>query len=369
MARRNGKDTMIIACPACNTRYAVPDEAIGIEGRTVRCAKCKHNWFQDGPELAPREEKAEPTVEPTPAKVAEPEPDATADEDDAQDLVSSAREPTNSEVPAAVDAADHDTAEATSPEELPTDAAADTSAQPSVAHWRTSDQAGDQAGHRVGDQDSEQTETPTDETIEPEAPTTPPPAYVHSADPERVDVGPADHDNASDDLEHSEEIETFYVDADEPSQFDYEPPFRARRNPLKMWTAAGVIFAILAFGTIIGVNYWGLPDWVPVEQPTFGVEEPDLLLDFPADQQDRRTLPNGTEYFGASGTVTNIGRSTINVPSILIVLRDERGRIVYNWEVVPPQSQLAPGATMTVKEAVTDVPRSAKIAEIGWKPS
>jgi len=40
---------MIIACPACATRYAVPDSAIGVEGRTVRCAKCRHSWFQDGP--------------------------------------------------------------------------------------------------------------------------------------------------------------------------------------------------------------------------------------------------------------------------------------------------------------------------------
>ena len=40
---------MIIACPACATRYVVPDSAIGIDGRTVRCAKCKHSWFQDGP--------------------------------------------------------------------------------------------------------------------------------------------------------------------------------------------------------------------------------------------------------------------------------------------------------------------------------
>jgi predicted Zn finger-like uncharacterized protein len=42
---------MIIACPACSTRYAVPDSAIGVDGRTVRCAKCRHSWFQEGPAL------------------------------------------------------------------------------------------------------------------------------------------------------------------------------------------------------------------------------------------------------------------------------------------------------------------------------
>jgi len=49
---------MIIACPACSTRYAVPDSAIGVDGRTVRCAKCRHSWFQEGPELVLAETEA-----------------------------------------------------------------------------------------------------------------------------------------------------------------------------------------------------------------------------------------------------------------------------------------------------------------------
>lgn len=159
------------------------------------------------------------------------------------------------------------------------------------------------------------------------------------------------------------------LDEDEMvSRFDYQPPFKPRRNYVRLWTWAAAIFALVALGTIAVVNYIGLPDWVPVSQPLFGAAEPDLELSFPVEEQERRTLPNGTEFFGARIEITNTARETREIPPILIVMRDQRERNVFSWVVNPPQSTLAPGETLSINEAVTDVPRSAVFADIGWAP-
>jgi predicted Zn finger-like uncharacterized protein len=288
---------MIIACPACNTRYAVPDSAIGVDGRTVRCAKCRHSWFQDGPRI---ELPAAPPAPPPPPPPA-PEPEA-------------------------VEQVEHDLPEA------PAQAEPEPVAEPEP-----------------------ETEP------EPEAPA----AFAED------DYAAPSAPPLSDEPLGEREDAPAYSDDDYSygeSSFAHEPPFRARRNPAKMWMLAAVLFAVVSLGALAAVMRYGLPDWVPFTRETFAEKQAGLELNFPKNWQERGKLKNGSYYYNLAGTITNVGSTRRSVPTLLLVFRGSRNQPVFTKEIVPPKSALAPGESMDINQAIVDLPPAAKYREIGWKP-
>lgn len=301
---------MIIACPACSTRYVVPDNAIGVDGRTVRCAKCKHSWFQEGAS--------------------------------AEDVVGSAKAN-----PAAAPIAARES------DSVPTSAGAQPAAPQMPEAERTERQPG--APQRAAEDAAveKRAENATSRHRAPDFDETPPPSFS-----ERAGNG------IEAEYEHEGEVH----EDDLVSRFDRSPPFGPRRNTLKLWTWAAAIFALLAAGAIFAMSRYGTPDWWPVDKPLFGEAQPDLSLSFPPEAQRWRELENKTWMFTARIEVTNNAREPRRLPPVLIVMLNEREDQIYSWVVQPPQPTLAPGETIAIDEARTDVPRGAVYADVGWAP-
>ena len=342
-------DTMIISCPECGTRYAVPDTAIGNEGRTVRCAKCKHSWFQ------------EPVVIQTaPQRVSDMAPETEAP---------NVSDPVPPRSPVVSKTSRGDGVAGGAPPRVPTPSADKAATRPEdfpEPKPKPQTEVSD-AGESASNQDTNITQPSASDVDFAEEPST-----ANYKDP-LASPAEEEEDFGSEATPFDDDYESAYPEEDESeedvSHFEYRAPFTTRRNPVKMWSIAAGVFALMAVAMIGAVNYLGVPSALPFNQPTFGIGRPDLVLDFPEAQQRTEILESGVEIFRVRGAITNAGSTSSAVPRLVVVFEDENGREVFSKIIAPAKSELAPGESLNVTEAVSNYPASSYKAKIGWAPN
>ncbi len=278
---------MILVCPNCATRYIVPDEAIGVSGRQVRCAACKFSWFQEGPALQARDDVM-PPVAPAPAAAA----------------------------PASRDETGHATFDETAATPRPVD-------------------------HAAREQDF-------DATGESDRDAGPPRGQARAVDVSGVE--PTVPRTAG-----WEESRAGF-DGDMPQ---VARPARRRRNPARLWTYAALLFFLVVAAAGGALYYFGPPQWAVRAGLLADNQEPDLLF-YLAKPAERRSLPNGSEYFAFSARIVNSGAAVLSVPPVEVQLRDRQDRLVFSWTTKADKAQLKPGEEASINESRLDIPKNAE---------
>lgn len=143
------------------------------------------------------------------------------------------------------------------------------------------------------------------------------------------------------------------------SPFAPEPPFRPRRNPARLWTAAAVLFFLLAVAAGGALYVFGPPAWAVRAGLIADSAEPDLLF-YLAKPAERRKLPSGQEFFAFSARIVNSGAETQSVPPVVVELRDRQNRLVFSWTTKADKSELKPGEEASINESRLDIPKSAE---------
>jgi len=359
----------ILECPGCRTRYEIP-VSIPEGGRKVRCANCSHIWVAQPEDTFRMGEEPAPFAQPEAEEIVfrsgdeEPGPGAdTAPEDDFGDVAIN-EEQASGEF-AAADAM---------PQERDSVASDPQAFAAAVAEAEARAEA-------TGDfmPAEQEVEFSSDDTAEDDSAGKVIDAEFVDADPVADDQGDHPAEDAAGDqaAARTDEVAAFY---DEPGEDDgsqvaapSEPIVtrkpRRRKKGLRTGLAAGWAILLLAVGAMA---YFAVTQRVeivrlmPGSAPLFeavGLPVNIRGLDF-RDVAYSWETDGGQVVLEVHGDIVNLTSQPLEVPSLILGLRDEAGTEVYQWEEDVMNTPLGAGDSATFAVRIPTPPKSIKSVQV-----
>jgi predicted Zn finger-like uncharacterized protein len=357
---------MLIVCPSCSSRYNLPDDKIGPEGRHVRCSACASEWFVGAAAPGPVEKAADTSADglahadvqadldewakevaraaeadvgvameftPTVGPDWTPPPAAAADDGDepgaAMDVAAAAdlMDQADGETPASADEPDEPGAD-----QGQTDTAAKAAALAALASAQ-----GRPKGWRRFLPFGGKTASVPPKTA------SAPAARRAAAAPRPVKIGPA----------------------------KIGPVKRGRgksgsgglKGLFKPIAAAAVGCALIAGAIILRAD---IVRRAPSAAPVFaaiGLPVNVVGLSF-SDVRSHLVAEADGRFLIVEGRVSNVDHDQVRVPPIEVRLRDAGQRTVYTWTTEPPRSTLRPGEALHFRTRLATPPESGRDVEV-----
>lgn len=323
---------MIVSCPNCASRFTLPDGALGIAGRKMRCARCEHTWHQMPPEQdaddAFAAAPAEPQRAPATASAAMAGPGPMAGGEDLP--MEMDVEASGFRRPPPPDAGD-----------IPLESGFDEAP----------------AGRDMGEDDTTDLDALSD--------------LLNRTVPTDDEDDDPDSGRGRGDLDA-------LLDADSPDPIPsmFESPDDEGEGGRKSGALGAVVGVLVVLGLIAAGAWFGrdqIMAWVPQAAGIYAglglpVETVGIGLRF-QNVAGERVVEEGVDTLIVRGFIGNISGNTQDLPHLKLTLYDAEDKPIQSMVSRPPQATLEPDSTAGFRLTLENPAAAARRFEVDWTPA
>ena len=364
---------MILTCPSCGTKFRIPNDALGDAGRKLRCAACKHVWFEAPARPEPVEPEAPAAIEETPP------PPCTPDEPAVQEALPESQDDFNSQ--AAPDAAPCAPGEQ-EPQKTPfsvvkpepehaSEAFAPVATEPDSQESNKTVQASDVGSISEPADPAPPPETQPSAVFTPRDPTGQTPEREQEPEPsEAPDNGKGFSSDTvtpeQQDIETRTEPTFDISRVVAPDSAPAEKPRKKRGGGAKAFLLLLLLIVAVGFGLFEFRNQImrNIPATIDYYEMAGLVGPPNSLNLEYRDEGSSVEVQGDHTLLIVSGRIVNVGNEFQRLPELRAEILDVTGAVVLDWSFNAAAVGLGPNDQTTYRATYPDPPRGDDLVEI-----